>query len=183
MPFMFQVRVVPLDPKRQTEERKKTLKELSALKLGAVICVEVYENSMNGFENRLLVVTRQFNPKLEHICLAGIPEMYATRPNYPKMSRLVERDVHVNEIAIFRVIKDNELVQISTKNGEEATGRFLKANVENGYPGLAKLEIVLIGGTKKRPLEEIVEISDVNALKFLERKGAKKEVFEPYEFR
>ena len=181
--LLFQVKVLPLDPRAQSAERQKTIKALSALKLGAVICAEVYENAMNGFENRLLVVTRQYDAKLDHICLAGIPELYATRPNYPKMSRLIERDVPVSEIARFNVIKEDEKIQVYTKNGEMAEGRFYKANVENGYPGLAKLEVVLIGGTKKKPLEEIIEISDVDAVKFPDRKPPQKEEFAPYEYR
>jgi hypothetical protein len=164
-------------------EHKKTVKALSSLAQGALICAQVYENPINGFENRLLVVTRKFDEKLESIGVAGIPEIYAGREHYPKMLRLVERDVKMADIARFTEIKSEEQVRISTKNGEQAVGGFHKANVEIGYPGVTKLEIVLIGGTKKRPIEEIVEISDISALEFLGKKPVKKELFAPYEFR
>jgi hypothetical protein len=183
MVFLFQVQVVPLDPKEQAKARKMAIKELASLKPGAVVCAEVYENSINGFENRLLVVTRAYDSKIEKILLAGIPDLYATRENYPKMPRLIERDVAIDEIARFSIIQDGELIQVSTKNGEKATGRFYKANVENGYPGIAKLEILLVGGTKKKPVEEIIEISDITSIEFLGRKATNKEVFAPYEFR
>lgn len=183
MPFLFQVKTISLDPKEKSAERKKAFKALSALKPGSLICAQVYENSINGFENRLLVVTHKFDEKLESICLAGIPEVYASRENYPKMLRLVERDVKMGEIARFSTAKDGEMMRVSTKNGEQATGRFHSAAFENGYPGITKLEIVLIGGTRKKPVEEIVEVSDICAIEFLGRKPAKKESFAPYEFR
>ena len=183
MPFIFQVKIVSLDPKEKSSEHKKAVKALSALKPGALVCAQVYENPINGFENRLLVVTHKFDEKLESLGLAGIPEVYAARENYPKMLRLVERDVKMADIARFTEIKPDESVRISTKNGEQAMGRFHKANVEIGYPGVTKLEIVLIGGAKKKPVEEIVEISDISSLEFLGKKPVKKEVFAPYEFR
>jgi hypothetical protein len=183
MAFLFQVKVVPLDPKAKTSENKKAIKALSSLRAGAVICAEVYENSINGLENRLLVVTRAYDGKIGKITLAGIPDLYATRENYPKMPRLIERDITLTEIARFIAIKEGEQVKVYTKNGDEAVGRFHKANAESGYPGLARLEIVLIGGTRKKPLEEIIQISDVNQIEFLGRKPVIKEVFQPYEFR
>ena len=183
MPFLFQVKIVSLDPKEKSAERSKTVKALCALKPGALICAQVYENPINGFENRLLVVTRKFDEKLESMGLAGIPEVYAARENYPKILRLVERDVKMADIARFSAVKDGESIRVSTKNGEKAVGNFHKANVESGYPGITKLEIVLIGGSKKKPIEELVQISDISALEFLGRKTVKKEVFAPYEFR
>ena len=183
MPFLFQIKIVPLDPKEKSAARQKAIKELSALKQGAVICAEVYENTINGFENRLLVVTRNFDEKLESISLAGIPEIYASRENYPKVLRLVERDVKMADIARFSEVRNGERIRVSTKNGEQAVGDFNRANVETGYPGITKLEIILIGGAKKKPVEEIIEISDICALEFLGRKPVKKEVFAPYEFR
>ena len=148
-----------------------------------MICAEVYENSINGFENRLLVVTKKFDLKTEKIGLAGIPDLYANRPNYPKMPRLIERDVHFGEIGSFEALNSSEKIVVGTKNGEEACGYFFKATVESGYPGIAKLEIVLIGGTKKKPVAEIIEISDIDSIGFIERKPPKKEKFAPYEFR
>ena len=183
MPFLFQVKIVSLNPKEKSAELKQAIKALSALKPGALICAQVYENPINGFENRLLVVTRKFDAKLESIGLAGIPEIYAGREHYPKMLRLVERDVKIVDIARFSAVKEDEMIQVSTKNGEQAVGTFHKANVEIGYPGITKLEIVLLGGTKKKPVEEIIEISDINSLEFMGRKPAKKEVFHSYEFR
>jgi hypothetical protein len=183
VPFLFQVKIVSLNPKEKTAESNKAIKALSALAPGALICAQVYENPINGFENRLLVVTRKFDKKLESIGLAGIPEIYAGREHYPKMLRLIERDVKMGDIARFTAVKDGEVIRVSTKNGEQAVGGFHKANFESGYPGITKLEIVLIGGNKKKPIEEIVEISDISALEFLGRKPAKKEVFAPYEFR
>ncbi|MFA5930431.1 MAG: hypothetical protein WC861_06125 [Candidatus Micrarchaeia archaeon] len=183
MPFLFQVKIVSLNPKEKSVDLKNIIKALSALKPGDLICAQVYENSINGFENRLLVVTRKYDPKLESIGLAGIPEIYAGREHYPKMLRLVERDVKLADIARFSAVKNDEMIQVSTKNGEQAVGTFLNANVEIGYPGITKLEIVLIGGTKKKPVEEIIEISDISALEFMERKPSKKEVFHSYEFR
>jgi len=183
VPFLFQVKIVSLDPKEKSAERKKAIKALSALAHGSLICAQVYENPINGFENRLLVVTRKFDEKLESIGLAGIPEVYASRENYPKLPRLVERDVKMSEIARFCEIKEGERIRVSTKNGEQAVGGFHKANAESGYPGITKLEMVLIGGTKKKPVEEIIEISDITALEFLGGKPSKKEVFAPYEFR
>ena len=183
MPFLFQVKIVSLNPKEKSDEIKNAIKALSALKQGALVCAQVYENSINGFENRLLVVTRTFDEKLGSMGLAGIPEIYAGREHYPKMLRLVERDVKMEDIARFTAVKEGEAIQVSTKNGEQAVGGFSRANVEIGYPGITKLEIVLIGGTKKKPVEEIVEVSDISSLEFLGRKPAKKEVFAPYEFR
>ena len=183
MPFLFQVKIVSLNPKEKSAERQKAIKALSSIKPGSLICAQVYENSINGFENRLLVVTRQFDEKLESIGLAGIPEVYAARENYPKMLRIVERDVKMADIARFTEIKGTEPIRLSTKNGEQATGRFHKANVEIGYPGVTKLEVVLIGGSKKKPVEEIVEVSDISSLEFMGKMPVKKEVFAPYEFR
>ncbi|MFA6907418.1 MAG: hypothetical protein WC263_01180 [Candidatus Micrarchaeia archaeon] len=183
MPFVFQVKIVSLNPKQQSAERKKSIRALYALKQGSLICAQVYENPINGFENRLLVVTRKFDEKLESIGLAGIPEIYAGREHYPKMLRLVERDVKMEDIARFTWVKEGKLIRVSTKNGEQAVGGFHKANFESGYPGITKLEIVLIGGNKKKPVEEIVEISDISSLEFLSKKAVKKEVFAPYEFR
>jgi len=183
MPFIFQVKTVSLAPKEKLAERKKAINALSSLKQGSLICAQVYENPINGFENRLLVVTHKFDGKLESISLAGIPEIYAAREHYPKMLRLVERDVKMADIARFSAVKEGEMIRVSTKNGERAAGRFHKANVEIGYPGVTKLEIVLIGGTKAKPVEEIVEISDISSLDFLGRKPVKREVFAPYEFR
>ena len=183
MPFLFQVKIVSLDPKEKSSERSKTIKALSALKQGSLICAQVNENPINGFENRLLVVTRKFDAKLESMGLAGIPEVYAARENYPKILRLVERDVKMADIARFIEIKQGEMVRVSTKNGEQAKGSFHRTNVESGYPGITKLEIVLLGGTKKKPMEEIVEISDISALEFVGKKPVRKEIFAPYEFR
>jgi len=183
MTFLFQVKIVSLNPKEKSAERKKSIKALSALTQGSLICAQVYENSINGFENRLLVVTKKFDKKLESISLAGIPEVFASRENYPRILRLVVRDVSIADIARFSVAKPGESMRVFTINGEQAMGSFHKANVELGYPGIAKLEIVLIGGTKKKPVEEIVEISDIRALEFLDRKPMKKEAFAPYEFR
>jgi hypothetical protein len=181
--FLFQVKIVPLDPKEQDRAREKTIGALSRLQTGMVICAEVYENSINGFENRLLVVTRKFDLKTGKIGLAGIPDLYANRPNYPKMPRLIERDVSMEEIGTFDALTTTENIRIGTKNGEEAVGRFFKANLESGYPGIAKLEIVLVGGTEKKPVQEIIEISDICSIEFVDRTPAKKEVFASYEFR
>ena len=183
MSFLFQVKVTPLNPGERNKAKKKLFSELSSLSEGALLCAEVYENSINGFENRLLVVTKAFDSRLGKVGLAGIPDLYANRPNYPKMPRLIERDVQVAEIARFIQIKKGELVRIGTKNGEEAVGKFHRADVEKGYPGISKLEIVLIGGTEQKPIELVVQISDVNFLEFVGQKTKKKEVFEPYEFR
>ena len=101
MPFLFQVKIVSLNPKEKSAERKRAVKALSALKPGSLLCAQVYENSINGFENRLLVVTKKFDKKLESIGLAGIPEVFASRENYPKMLRLVERDGFGEVIALL----------------------------------------------------------------------------------
>jgi hypothetical protein len=183
MAFLFQVKVTPLNPGERDRAEKKLYSELSRLSEGALVCAEVYENSINGFENRLLVVTRAFDSRLGKVGLAGIPDLYANRPNYPKMPRLIEREVQVKEIARFVQIKKGEPVRIGTKNGEEAVGRFHRADVEKGYPGISKLEIVLIGGTGKKPLEQMVQVSDVNFVEFVGQRARKREVFEPYEFR
>jgi len=180
--LIFQVKIIPLDPKAKAEERKRAIRELSALDVGALICGQIYENTINGFENRLLVVTRKFDDKLQVIGLAGIPEVFAARENYPKMLRLVERAVNLEEIARFSEVKNGEMVRISTKNGEQAVGKFSRANVETGYPGVSKLEVVIVGGSKKSPVEEIVEISDITSVEYLGRKPARKEEFAPYEF-
>jgi len=79
-------------------------------------------------------------------------------------------------------VKNGEMVRISTKNGEQAVGKFSRANVETGYPGVSKLEVVIVGGSKKSPVEEIVEISDITSVEYLGRKPARKEEFAPYEF-
>lgn len=183
MPFLFQVKVVPLNPKEQEKEKKKALSELAKLPVGAVVHAEIYENSINGFENRLLVVTHELNRLTEKIGLAGIPDLYANRANYPKMPRLIERDVSFGELGVFGALDTKEEIRVSTKNGESAVGKFFKANVESGYPGIAKLEIVLVGGSKKKPVEEIIAIADITSIEFLGRKPVKKEVFAPYEFR
>lgn len=183
MAFLFQVRVTPLDQKERNRAEKRLYDELSRLSEGALVCAEVYENSINGFENRLLVVTRAFDSRLGKIELAGIPDLYANRPHYPKMPRLIEREIAFSEIARFTAVKKGEHIRIGTKNGEEALGKFHKASYERGYPGIAKLEVVLIGGTAKKPLEQVVQVSDVNFVEFLARKPKLKEVFAPYEFR